>query len=62
MKVFSQCLFIVFLGGASMFASAEDGSQRSLEALAEFRENQQLIHGDNAGEQQVTVAQREQDD
>jgi hypothetical protein len=48
MKVFSQFLFIVFLGAASMVASAEDGSERSLNAVKQFRENQQRIHGDNA--------------
>ena len=33
MKVFSQFLLIVFLGAASMVASAEDGSERSLNAV-----------------------------
>ncbi len=63
MKVFSQFLFIVFLGAASMVASAEDGSERSLNAVKQFRENQQRIHGDNAVEQQKSQsAQSEQDD
>ncbi|WP_278620881.1 hypothetical protein [Ectopseudomonas oleovorans] len=64
MKVFSQFLLIVFLGAASMVASAEDGSERSLNAVKQFRENQQRIHGDKAVEQQKSSpsAQGEQDD
>ncbi|MCR1828888.1 hypothetical protein NSA60_19875, partial [Pseudomonas oleovorans] len=51
------------LGAASMVASAEDGSERSLNAVKQFRENQQRIHGDNAVEQQKSQsAQSEQDD
>jgi hypothetical protein len=63
MKVFSQFLFVVFLGATSMVASAEDGSQRSLNAVKQFRENQQRIHGDKAVEQQQSPsAQSAQDD
>lgn len=52
MKVFTQFLFVVLLSASSLLASAEDGSQRSLDALKQFRENQQRIHGDRAAGQQ----------
>ncbi|MFI8582356.1 hypothetical protein [Ectopseudomonas khazarica] len=51
MKVFTQFLFVVLLSASSLLASAEDGSQRSLDALKQFRENQQRIHGDRAAGQ-----------
>ncbi|MEQ6328094.1 MULTISPECIES: hypothetical protein [Pseudomonadaceae] len=63
MKVFSQFLLIVCLGAASIVASAEDGSERSLNAVKQFRENQQRIHGDKAVEERKSPSvQSEQSD
>ncbi|NWD26557.1 hypothetical protein HX875_28440 [Pseudomonas yamanorum] len=41
-------LLISFLGATSTFALADDGADRSRQFLAEFRQQQQQVHGEQA--------------
>lgn len=63
MKVLSKFMLIVFLASTSMVVSAQDGMEHSRNAIKQFRENQQRIHGDKTVEQQVSADARSgQDD
>ncbi|NWC93785.1 MULTISPECIES: hypothetical protein [unclassified Pseudomonas] len=44
----SYVLLISFLGAASTVALADDGADRSRQFLAEFRQQQQQVHGEQS--------------
>jgi uncharacterized membrane-anchored protein len=45
MQTFTQLLIVALLAGGTYSVQAEEGSQRSQQAVAEFRAEQQRIHG-----------------
>jgi hypothetical protein len=44
----SHLLLISFLGATSSLALADDGADRSRQFLAEFRQQQQQVHGEQS--------------
>lgn len=56
----SHLLLISFLGATSTLALADDGADRSRQFLAEFRQQQEQIHGEQAVAQTAPAAPEKQ--
>lgn len=58
MQTFTQLLILALLAGGTYSVQAEEGSQRSQQAVAEFRAEQQRIH-DQLPASKVAASERQ---